>query len=56
MLSPPFNVVLTCICSTASRFSALLIPSCPGALHDLAENEEMAVLLNRFIEQKSNTY
>ncbi|CAB3984601.1 glutamine amidotransferase-like class 1 domain-containing 1 [Paramuricea clavata] len=36
----------------ASRFSAILIPSSPGALYDLAENEVMAGLLNRFIEQK----
>ncbi|XP_028393006.1 glutamine amidotransferase-like class 1 domain-containing protein 1 [Dendronephthya gigantea] len=36
----------------ASRFSAMLIPSSPGALNDLAENEVLAALLNRFIEQK----
>ena len=40
----------------ASRFSAILIPSSPGALYDLAENEIMAGLLNRFIEQKSKSF
>lgn len=33
----------------------MLIPSSPGALNDLAENEVLAALLNRFIEQKSKS-
>ncbi|XP_006813689.1 glutamine amidotransferase-like class 1 domain-containing protein 1 [Saccoglossus kowalevskii] len=36
----------------ASRFAALLIPSCPGAIHDLAKNKDLAQLLNNFIDEK----
>ena len=38
---------------TASRYGAILIPSSPGALHDLAQNTELAKLLNAFIHEKS---
>ncbi|KAK2569140.1 Glutamine amidotransferase-like class 1 domain-containing protein 1 [Acropora cervicornis] len=36
----------------ASRYGAILIPSSPGALHDLAQNTELAKLLNAFIHEK----
>ncbi|XP_046846267.1 glutamine amidotransferase-like class 1 domain-containing protein 1 [Xenia sp. Carnegie-2017] len=36
----------------ASRYAAILIPSSPGACHDLVDNDELSTLLNRFIEQK----
>lgn len=38
--------------SAASRFGAILIPSSPGALHDLAQNNELAKVLNAFIHEK----
>lgn len=39
--------------SPASRYGAVLLPSSPGALHDLAEDNELAKLLNAFVQEKS---
>lgn len=39
--------------SLASRYGAVLIPSAPGALHDLAQDSELAKLLNTFVHEKS---
>ncbi|CAH3040041.1 glutamine amidotransferase-like class 1 domain-containing protein 1 [Pocillopora verrucosa] len=36
----------------ASRYGAVLIPSAPGALHDLAQDSELAKLLNTFVHEK----
>lgn len=37
----------------ASRYGAVLIPSALGALHDLAQDSELAKLLNTFVHEKS---
>lgn len=37
----------------ASRYGAVLLPSSPGALHDLAKDNELAKLLNAFVQDKS---
>ena len=37
----------------ASRYGAVLIPSAPGALYDLAQDNELAKLLNTFVQEKS---
>ena len=37
----------------ASRYGAVLLPSSPGALHDLAKDNELAKLLNAFVQEKS---
>ena len=47
------NLSLSLYFSAASRYSAVLIPSSPGALHDLAKDNELAKLLNAFIQEKS---
>lgn len=39
--------------SLASRYGAVLLPSSPGALHDLAKDNELAKLLNAFVQEKS---
>ena len=44
---------LTLLFSAASRYGAVLIPSAPGALHDLAQDNELAKLLNAFVHEKS---
>ncbi|CAH3022389.1 unnamed protein product [Porites evermanni] len=36
----------------ASRYGAVLIPSAPGALYDLAQDNELAKLLNTFVQEK----
>ncbi|XP_070555312.1 glutamine amidotransferase-like class 1 domain-containing protein 1 isoform X1 [Ptychodera flava] len=36
----------------ASRYSVLLIPSCPGALHDLASDTVLAQILDHFMAEK----
>lgn len=36
----------------SSKFVALVIPSCPGALFDLNSNQELAAILNAFIREK----
>ena len=38
---------------TASKFVALLVPSCPGAPFDLATNHYLAAILNSFTKEKS---
>ena len=38
---------------SASRYGAVLLPSSPGALHDLAKDNELAKLLNAFVQEKS---
>ncbi len=37
----------------ASKFIAVLIPSCPGAPFDLANSQYLAAILNAFIKDKS---
>jgi len=37
----------------AARYGAVLLPSSPGALHDLAKDNELAKLLNAFVQEKS---
>ena len=37
----------------ASRYAAVLLPSSPGAVHDLAKDNELAKLLNAFVQEKS---
>jgi hypothetical protein len=32
--------------------SALLIPAAPGALHDLKDNEDLAVIIKHFVKEK----
>ena len=39
--------------AVASRYGAVLIPSAPGALYDLAQDNELAKLLNTFVQEKS---
>jgi len=39
--------------SLAFRYSAVLIPNAPGALNDLVNDQELAKLLNIFIQEKS---
>ena len=41
-----------CLCE-GTQFIALVIPSCPGALFDLASSPHMAALLKSFIKEKS---
>lgn len=36
----------------AGRYSALLLPSAPGALHDLATDKDLAQLLSQFVSEK----
>uniref|UniRef100_K1Q3A8 Glutamine amidotransferase-like class 1 domain-containing protein 1 n=1 Tax=Magallana gigas TaxID=29159 RepID=K1Q3A8_MAGGI len=36
----------------SARYSALLIPSSPGAVHDLASNTELSQIVNHFIREK----
>ena len=36
-----------------SRFSALLLPSCPGALYDLAKHDTVMHILRSFCRNKS---
>ncbi|XP_062577636.1 glutamine amidotransferase-like class 1 domain-containing protein 1 isoform X1 [Saccostrea cucullata] len=36
----------------SARYSALLIPSSPGAVHDLANNTELAQIITHFIKEK----
>ena len=38
---------------TASRYGAVLIPAAPGAVTDLVHNQDLAQILNHFIEEKS---
>ena len=38
---------------SGSPFIALLIPSCPGALFDLATNHYLAAIVNMFLREKS---
>jgi hypothetical protein len=38
---------------SANRYSALLIPAAPGALHDLKDNEDLAVIIKHFVKEKS---
>lgn len=47
------NYWLNLLLCAASRYGAILIPSSPGALHDLAQNTELAKLLNAFVHEKS---
>ena len=35
-----------------NRYSALLIPAAPGALHDLKDNEDLAVVIKHFVKEK----
>ncbi|VDI77631.1 Hypothetical predicted protein [Mytilus galloprovincialis] len=37
-----------------NRYSALLIPAAPGALHDLTNNEDLAVIIRHFVKEKSS--
>ena len=37
----------------ASRYSALLFPSCPGALSDLAKNDTVMHIIRNFAKEKS---
>ena len=36
-----------------TQFVALVVPSCPGALYDLASSPYMAVILKTFVSEKS---
>ena len=38
---------------SASRYGALLIPASPGAVSDLAHNQDLTQILNHFIVEKS---
>uniref|UniRef100_K1R5J7 Glutamine amidotransferase-like class 1 domain-containing protein 1 n=1 Tax=Magallana gigas TaxID=29159 RepID=K1R5J7_MAGGI len=38
----------------SARYSALLIPSSPGAVHDLASNTELSQIVNHFIREKNS--
>ena len=40
---------------TGSKFIALVIPSCPGALFDLATNRQLASILYQFVREKSKS-
>lgn len=40
-------------CSSANRYVALLIPPSFGAVTDLANNKDLAEILNHFIQEKS---
>ncbi|XP_005091062.1 glutamine amidotransferase-like class 1 domain-containing protein 1 [Aplysia californica] len=35
-----------------NRYSAMLIPACPGAIHDLAGNKDLSQILVHFIKEK----
>ncbi|KAK0068374.1 Parkinson disease 7 domain-containing protein 1-like isoform X2 [Biomphalaria pfeifferi] len=35
-----------------NRYSALLIPACPGAIHDLCANADLAQIITHFIQEK----
>ncbi|KAL8615632.1 hypothetical protein ACOMHN_026622 [Nucella lapillus] len=35
-----------------NRYSALLIPSCPGAVHDLASNTDLGQIIAHFVAEK----
>jgi len=35
-----------------NRYSAILIPSCPGAIHDLATNRDLSQIIIHFIKEK----
>lgn len=35
-----------------NRYSAILIPACPGALHDLASNSDLGQIITHFIKEK----
>ncbi|VDI19997.1 Hypothetical predicted protein, partial [Mytilus galloprovincialis] len=37
-----------------NRYSALLIPAAPGALHDLTNNEDLAVIIRHFVKEKKS--
>ncbi|XP_031559670.1 glutamine amidotransferase-like class 1 domain-containing protein 1 [Actinia tenebrosa] len=50
--SKPFSVPGKLENVDAFRYSAILIPNAPGALHDLVNDEELAKLLNVFIQEK----
>ena len=38
---------------TANRYGAVLIPAAPGAVTDLVNNQDLAQILDHFIEEKS---
>ncbi|XP_059141517.1 glutamine amidotransferase-like class 1 domain-containing protein 1 isoform X2 [Physella acuta] len=35
-----------------NRYSAMLIPACPGAIHDLATNSDLGQIVSHFINEK----
>lgn len=37
----------------ATKYSALMIPNCPGAVFDLWQNDNMAGILDHFMAEKS---
>ncbi|XP_077994626.1 glutamine amidotransferase-like class 1 domain-containing protein 1 [Glandiceps talaboti] len=48
----PFSNPVSLSAIDASRYSALLIPSCPGALYDLAHSPVLKQILEHFISEK----
>lgn len=44
---------LTCVFPLGARYHALLIPSCPGALTDLASSGSLARILQHFRSESS---
>jgi hypothetical protein len=40
----------------ASAYAALLIPSAPGALRDLAKNQHLGWIINSFMAEESTLY
>lgn len=44
---------LTCVFPPGARYHALLIPSCPGALADLASSGSLARILQHFRSESS---
>ena len=38
---------------SVNRYSAMLIPACPGAVHDLANNSDLGQLIAHFVAEKS---
>lgn len=47
------NCVIIIFTIAASKFIAVLIPSCPGAPFDLANNQYLASIMNAFLRDKS---
>lgn len=36
-----------------NRYSAMLIPACPGAVHDLASSKDLSQIIGHFVTEKS---